>query len=136
MSHGTLSPYRAKIPGTWEVRGVWSGGGAAANCTVASGDWNAGITSVAYNAATGKYLITFKDFGQQIVGGSVEVVGDSGDIPMKAHLLRDTYSASAGTVEFELWTLATEAVAAALTDAPADHKLMVHVVFADNAPNS
>ena len=136
MGHGNLFEARSKIPASFEVRGVWSGGGAAANCSVASGDWNAGITSVAYNAATGKYLITFKDFGQQVVGGSVEVVGDSGDIPMKAHFLRDTFSASAGTMEIEVWTLATEAVAAALTDVPADHKLLVHVVFADNGPNA
>jgi hypothetical protein len=111
------------------VSGMWTGGGAAANCTLAAGDHSAGITSVAYNAATGKYLITVSEWGQQLLPGSQVVIHRAAaDAPLVANLIRTVTVATGGasaTVAFEVWDLATPS----LTDVATTAKVGIHLVF-------
>lgn len=136
MALGNAFPVRSSIPDTIRVLGVWTGGGAAANMTKATADWNRGIASVAYNAATGKYLITFTDVGQQIVAYNISCTSTTGVIPKNVALLRNTFSASAKTVEIEIRTPATEAVATALVDLLTTFKICIDVTFAKNGPSA
>lgn len=134
MSMGDAFPVRSTIPDTVKAQGVWTGGGAAANMTQAAADWNRGITSVAYNASTGKYLITFTDVGQQVVGGHIECISTTGVINKDVSIVRASLSTSAKTLEIEVWTRATDTAAAALVDLATTFKLMITVEFAKNGP--
>ena len=126
---GQAYPIRANIPGLRMVCGKWTGGGAAAAMAVASGDWNDGIASVAYNAATGKYLVTFQEVGQQIVHMDVKVHRPtSGDDPLPVNVLLTSFDHSEMTVQIE--------VGATLTDVDTDEKVTFFVVFANVKPNS
>lgn len=136
MALGNAFPVRSSIPDTFRVLGVWTGGGAAANMTKATGDWNRGIASVNYNAATGKYLITFADVGQQIVAYNISCTSTTGVIPKDVALLRATLSQSAKTVEIEIRTPATDVAAAALVDLVSTFKILIDVTFAKNAPDA
>lgn len=130
MSLGNSYPVRSTIPNTETIRGCWTGGGAATNCTKAAADWSRGIKSIAYNAATGKYLVTFYDNGQQIVGGQVECSGAAGAAKKQVHILRSTYSPSAKTVQLEVWT----GPAGALVDLLTTDVIMCEFVLATNKP--
>lgn len=136
MSLGNAFPVRSTIPDTVKVQGVWTGGGAAANMTKATADWNRGIASVAYNAATGKYKVTFVDCGQQLIGGHAECVSTTGVITKRVSIIRSSFSASAKTVEIEVWTPATELVASALVDLVDTFKVMLSFEFAKNGPDA
>lgn len=135
MPLGNASPVRSNIPKK-EVAGVWTGGGAAANCTKTSTDWSKGIQSVNYNAATGKYRITLTDFGQQLLPGShIEIHRAAAGAPRVANIVRGslTISVSSGvpiaTVDFEVWDLATPS----LVDLTATDLAAINLVFADQA---
>lgn len=130
MPIGNTSPYRSTIPGIDCVQGVWTGGGAAANCTRAAGDWNRGIASVNYNAATGKYLVTFIDVGTQIVWGRCEVMGAAGAAGKQVNVVRSTFNATAKTVQIEVWDTATPS----LVDLAATDKLCLKFEFSKNNP--
>lgn len=135
MALGNGSNIKTSLPGVRKVQGVWTGGGAAANCTKASGDLSQGISSVAYNAATGKYKITFTDVGQQIVGGSVEVMrAIATTTPMVANIGRATFSRSAKTVEFYVTQLS--AATNPLTDLLTTDKVCINIEFGSVGPNS
>lgn len=136
MSTGASYPVRHTIPDVVTVGGVWTGGGAAANMTKATGDWNQGIASVAYNAATGNYRITFVDVGQQIIFAAVTCVSTTGVICKDVEVLRSTFSTSAKTLDIEVWTRATDVAAAALVDLLSTFKLLIKVEFAKNGPNA
>lgn len=130
---GSCSPVISSL-NKFEVGGVWTGGGAAASCTQSSADWNRGIASVAYNAATGKYLVTFTDCGEQILPGSkVEVCRAAAAAPLLANIVRGSYDASAKTVEIEVWDVDSTA---ALTDLAATDKLLLSFHFSVNKPVS
>lgn len=101
------------------VMGVWTGGGAATNCTRTSTDMGQGITSVAYNAATGKYRITVIEWGQQLLPGThIEVHRAAGSAPRVVNVVRTiTVSGTTATIDFEVWDMATPSlVDLALTD--------------------
>jgi len=130
MPLGNLSPCRSTVPDTQTVRGVWTGGGAAANCTKAATDVSKGIASVNYNAATGKYLITFTDVGSAILDGEVNIMRPAGTAPLQANVVFGSLDRSAKTLQFEVWDTATPSLTAvALTD-----KLCITVVFSKNGP--
>jgi hypothetical protein len=130
-----MGPKRSTIPSVICVQGVWTGAGAAANCTHSpADDWSQGIASVNYNAATGKYKITLTQRGQQIVGGHVEVCGAAGATKKTVHIIRSTYSTSAQTVEIEVWTEGTEAVAPALVDLATTDKILICLELAAAKP--
>jgi hypothetical protein len=129
MSIGNASCVRSTIPGVHKVQGVWTGGGAATSCTHVATDWSRGIASLAYNAATGKYLLTFTDGGQQIVGHNIRVCGLTGVDPVTVNLLRGTYSTSAKTVQVEFSDLS-----GALIDLLATDKVLIDVDFTRAAP--
>ena len=129
MSIGNASAVRSTIPGVHKVQGVWTGGGAAANCTHAAADWSKGIASLNYNAATGKYKITFTDVGQQIVGHNIRVCGLTGVDQVTVNLLRGTFSSTAKTVEVEFSDLAGTLLDLLTTD-----KVLVDVDFVRMAP--
>lgn len=116
-----------------EVCGIWTGGGAATNCTHSSADHSAGITSVAYNAATGKYLITLTEFGQQLLPDSHVVIHRAAAAaPLVANLVRTITVATGGataTVAFEVWDLA-----GALTDLATTDKAAINLCFAKTKP--
>ncbi len=127
MSLGNAFPVRSTVPDIVRVQGLWTGGGAAANMAVTSGDWNKGIASVAYNSATGKYLVTFIDCGDQIVWADAKVFRPTtGDDPLPANILLATFSASAKTIQVEF--------GATLTDIDTDEKVGFVFEFAKNGP--
>lgn len=129
---GSCSPVVSSL-NKFEVGGVWTGAGAAASCTQVSTDWNRGIASVAYNAATGKYLVTFYDCGQQILPGTdVKVCRAAGAAPLLVNVVLSTYSATAKTVEIEVWDVDSTAV---LTDLAATDKLLLSFHFSVNKPS-
>ncbi len=126
---GQAYPVKANIPGLRFVVGKWTGGGAAADMTVASGDWNDGIASVAYNAATGKYLVTFEEVGQQIVHCDAKVHRPTtGDDPIVSNIQLDSFDRSAMTIEVEF--------GATLADIDTDEKVTFLFVFATVAPDT
>ena len=127
MSLGNAFPVRSTVPDLTVVTGLWTGGGAAADMSVTSGDWNKGIASVAYNAATGKYLITFVDVGADIVHCEAKVHRPtSGDDPIGSNILIGTFSRTAKTVEVEF--------GATLVDIDTDEKVSFFFLFAKNSP--
>lgn len=130
MSLGQAHLDKSTLPGLIHVQGVWTGGGAASAMTHTSTDWSRGIVSIAYNSATGKYLITFTDVGQQIVGDSCKVWTASGDKPWTAVVIRSSLSTTAKTVEVEIWDQDGDA----LSDLGTSQKLAVDITFAPAAP--
>ncbi len=124
---GQAYPIKASVPGLRFVFGKWTGGGAAADMAVASGDWNKGIASVAYNAATGKYLVTFVGVGQQLVYADAKIHRPTtGDDPLPVNFQFDSFSRTAMTIEME--------IGATLTDLDTDEKITFMFVFANVAP--
>jgi hypothetical protein len=85
------------------IAGTWLGGGAASNCTRQTGRH---ITSVNYNAAAGRYIITFASVGEVFLGCWLSVQGAAG--AATSFIARPTvYSASAGTLTIDVTDLAT-----------------------------
>jgi hypothetical protein len=111
---------------------VWTGGGAAADCTNASGDLSKGIASLKYHAATGIYTLTFTDVGQQIVGDNIKVCGLTTVRPVLAKIIRGSFSRSAKTVDVEFYTCDT----GALIDLLTTDKVMISVDMATVGPDS
>ncbi len=116
---------RRSIPGTKAVGGVWTGGGAASNCAVATGDWNRGITSFVYTAATGCYTITFSDCGHQIVDWHISTGQQTGVNPLAFIIRNGSFSASTKSVIVEV----SAADSGTLTDLLTTDKLYVNFVF-------
>ncbi len=85
------------------LRGRWAGGGASADCTRVSGR---GISSVAYNAAVGRYTITFKHVGEVFLGAILSVQGAAG--AATTFVARPTvYTASTKTLTIDVTDCAT-----------------------------
>lgn len=135
MPGGSISPMRSNLD-EFQVKGTWTGGGAAANCSRAAADWSRGIASVNYNAATGKYIITLVEgaAGEQLLPGSNIVVHRAAAaIPLLVNLIRGAFDADAGTVTFEVWAPSTEAVASALTDLALTDTISITLCMAPQA---
>lgn len=126
---GNASEVRSTLPGVHKVQGVWTGGGAAADCSHAAADWSRGVASIAYNGATGKYLITFTDVGQQIVGHNIRVCGLTTVATVTANLLRGSFDSAAKTVQVEFYDLGGSLIDLLTTD-----KVLVDVEFVRAAP--
>lgn len=120
------------IPSTVSVGGVWTGGGAATDCTHAAADWSRGIVSVKYNGATGKYQITFLDVpGSQVVGFSADIARATGTTnALIAKMVAGSYSTSTKTLNFEVCDLSTPVA----TDLTTGDKIMFHITFAKSPP--
>lgn len=123
---GNAFPVRSKVPDVVRVQGTWTGGGSAADCTVTDGDWNRGIASFVYNSATGKYKITFQEWGQQIMDYSLKVEGTTGVDPVHGQVVAGTFDNTLGTVEVEF--------GATLIDLLTTNKIHLTFEFAKNAP--
>jgi hypothetical protein len=135
MPLGSSHLVRSSLPKV-EVSGVWTGGGAAANCTKSSSDHSRGITSVNYDGATGKYTITLSDWGQQLLPGSkVSICRDAAAAPLLVNLVRGSFAVAAdgasASVDFEVWDV--DGVSA-LTDLAVTDKALIDLVFAAAAP--
>ena len=130
MSLGNAFPVRSSVPDTIRVQGVWTGGGAAADCTHAAADFSRGISSIAYTAATGCYTITFTDVGQQIVGWKITTGQQTGVNPLAFCLRNGTFSATTKSVIFEV----SASDSGTLTDLLTTDKLYVEFEFATSPP--
>ncbi len=127
MSLGNAFPVRSTVPDLTIVAGLWTGGGAAADMEVSDGDWNRGIASVAYNSATGKYLVTFVDTGPCLVHADAKVHRPtSGDDPIGSNIDIVSFDPVAKTVEVEF--------GATLVDIDTDEKVSFFFLFAKNGP--
>lgn len=77
FASSNFSPPNMSPRGVRAIIGVFAGGGAAANCTKVSGT-SGEITSLAYNAATGKYKFTFEGVAGKYLGATFEVMSATG----------------------------------------------------------
>ncbi len=130
MSIGNATVVRSTLPGVHRVQGVWTGGGAGANCTLATGDWSRGIASVNYTSATGCYTITFTDVGQQIIGWNIKSGQETGVNPLCFIVRNGTFSASTKTVIIEV----SASDSGTLTDLLTTDKLYISFEFVNFAP--
>lgn len=128
MALGNAYEARCTVPDATEVTGVWTGGGAAADCTHTSTDWSKGIASIAYAGATGKYTITFTDVGQQLIGWTATVLRATTEDPMFFLPIAGTLSTSAKTLSVEC------NVGGTLTDALTTDKILINAKFAKQKP--
>ncbi len=130
MSIGNASPERSVIPDTVHVRGVWTGGGAATDCSHVATDWSRGIASIAYTSATGCYTITFTDVGQQVIGFHIGSGQQTGVNPLAFAYRNGTFSAVTKTLIFEV----SASDSGTLTDLLTTDKLFIDIVFSKQAP--
>ena len=131
MGVPNLYPSRGTtLPGTFKAQGVWTGGGAATNCTKAAADWNRGIASVNYTAATGIYTITFLDVGQQIVGHKIGFGQQTGVNPLAYCVRNGSFSATTKSVIVEF----SASDSGTLTDLLTTDKLYIEFEFATSPP--
>jgi hypothetical protein len=130
MPMGNAFPARNADGDLVTVHGQFTGGGAAANCTKTSGAINTGISSVNYNAATGKYLVTFQDVGQQLVEFRACVGRADAAVPLFVIPIHGSLSLTSKTLPINVRT------EAALTDLATTDKLFITAVWARKGPNS
>lgn len=130
MAAGQRYPKRTVVPASWSATGVFTGGGAAANCTKTTGAIQGGIASVNYNAATGKYRITFHDVGQQVLRVLATVGRADAAVPLFVIPIHSSFSRANKTLDINVRT------EAALTDLAATDQLQLEVTFTDIGPNT
>lgn len=124
---------KSTVPGVRTVKGKWVGGGAAANCTKASTDVSKGIVSVNYNAATGKYRITFTDApGFQVCGGNIVIHRAAAGTPVLAVITDASYSIANKTLDFQCFQITAGAYAA--VDLLTSDKVIIDLDFATIQP--
>lgn len=130
---GMLSPLRSNLD-VFQVRGVWTGAGAA-DLTHSSSDWSKGIASVD-QTATGKYTITLNDWGQQLVGSSINIRHTTAATKQRAGVTKNGFSVSAGvaTVTFEVFTDDGVSGIPALADVVSGDKVEIVLEFVGRAP--
>ena len=124
MALGNAYPKRVLEPNLRTVSGVFTGA-AAANMVKVTGK---GITSLAYNAATGKFLLNFTDVGVEIRGWRIHVGANTGVAPPVGSLVLGSFSASAKTCQVEFWDMA----APSLSNPQSTMKVYVEVDFSDS----
>ena len=127
MSKTGKFPVRARLPKVYGVMGRWAGGGAASNMTKVTGR---GISSVAYNSATGAYLITFEETHPQLVAISI-TCGTALTTTVQNVCNYDPaqYSATAGTLPIFITDVATPTAQDLLTT----EEISIVAWFADTA---
>ncbi len=127
MSKTKKDLVRCRFPKTYGVMGRWLGGGAASNMTKVTGR---GISSVAYNSATGAYLITFEETHPQLLAISI-TCGSAGSTSAQKVCNYDpaTYSATAGTLPIFITDVATPTAQDLLTT----EEISIVAWFADTA---
>lgn len=130
MAGGNLYPVRANAPSMYTAHGVYTGGGAAANCTKTTGAVQGGVASVNYNAATGKYRITFVDVGQQILQFRATVGRADAAVPLFVIPIHSSFNRGNKTLDINVRT------EAALTDLAATDQIQIEVDFTNIGPNS
>lgn len=120
-------PVKSRSSGVNIVAARFAGGGAASNCTKTAGR---GISSVAYNSATGAYLITFEDTHPALLA-VVITIGSAGSTTLQkvANHNNASYSAAAGTLPFFVTDVATPTAKDLLTTEEAT----IVAVFAETA---
>lgn len=122
-------PVKGSSNKTVRVTGRFAGGGAAANCTKVTGCAR-GFTSVAYNAATGKYLVTLDAVGGKFLGGTILVTNAAGTVAAQkvcAPYGTAPYTAATRTLAVFVTDIATPTAADVLTT----EELWLDLVFAD-----
>lgn len=108
------------------ISGIATGGGAAADMTITAGC--RGITSIAYNAATGAYLITFAEVGANFLGAWFSVLSATGTTTAYvAHPV--VYSAANKTLSIYVSDIATPTA----HDLSTSEQLMIRVEWADSS---
>lgn len=127
---GNRFPVRANAPSLWTAHGVFTGAGAAANCTKTTGAVQGGIASVNYNAATGKYRITFVNVGQQILQFRGTVGRADAAVPLFVIPIHSSFNRANKTLDINVRT------EAALTDLAATDQIQIEVDFTDLGPNT
>jgi hypothetical protein len=109
-----FSPMLMAPKGVKAITAVFTGGGAATDCTKVSGT-SEGVTSLAYNAATGKYLFTFDGVAGKYLGALFSVMSATG-----ASAALTMRPAGAPAYDHGDKTLAVEVTSLAATPALAD----------------
>ena len=132
MSLGNAFPVRSSVPDIVKVQGVWTGGGAAADCSHVATDWNRGIVSIVYTAATGIYTITFRDVGKAIVGWNISTGQQTGVNPLAFIIQNGSFSTATKSVIIEV----SASDSGTLTDLLTTDKLYVNFEFAKNGPDA
>ena len=109
MTTGNAYPQQHSVPNVYEVTSLFACAGTTLNMTKVYGN---GIASVV-RTADGKFTVTFTPgfFGAALLHAEVEVHTVAAAAPLKAKVNWATYSASAGTVDIEVWDLATPSLA-------------------------
>lgn len=125
---GNGFPLKSSVPGLFKIAGVWTGGGAATDCSKSATDWSRGIDTVKYNAATGKYKVTFLECGQQLVNHICRIDGATGVTPVISVVVAGSFDPVAKTLSLETYA------GAALIDLLVTNKLHLGFIFAKNAP--
>lgn len=114
------------------VSGVWKGGGAATDMTkgVVGTDpgTSKGITSVKYNAATGKYRITFDNVGKVLLGLHVQVFTAAATAAGVRVANVNAYSSSNKTADFIVCDTATPTA----TDLSTSDYVLITGVWSDS----
>ncbi len=100
MPTGNAFPVRSMVPNTVIAQGRWSGGGAAADCTLASVNWSEGILSIVY-VSTGIYTVTFTEVGHQLIDYSLNVENLTGVNPVVGKVVAGSFSRTDKTVSIE-----------------------------------
>lgn len=127
MSKTGKFPVKARASGLVIVAGRWTGGGGATDCTKAAGR---GISSVAYDGATGKYLVTFEDTFGELLAFTVTCGNDR---TTAAHNTASydiaNWSESAGTMP--IWI--TDTATPTAQDLATTEEISIVAVFAEGA---
>ncbi len=129
---GNAFPVRSSVPNTFEVIGVWTGGGAAADCSHVATEWNRGIASIVYTSATGCYTITFNDCGAALIGLLITFGQQTGVNPLAYTIRNGTFSSATKSVIVEF----SASDSGTLTDLLTTDKLYIVARFAKNLPDA
>ena len=121
----TTWPARAAVNNLVTVAGRWAGGGSASNMTKVSGT---GISSVAYNSATGAYIITFNNVGGTFLGAWFGL-GTAGSTSAQTVANWIAYSATAKTLTIFITDVATPTA----KDLATTETLNIMALWADTA---
>ncbi len=122
----TKYPVRGRSTKMVIVAARFTGGGAATDCTKAAGR---GIASVAYNSATGKYLVTFEDLFGTLLAFHVTCGNASGTTTHNtASYDIANYSSTAGTMPICISDVASPTLQDLLTT----EEISITAIFADS----
>jgi hypothetical protein len=129
---GNASEVKSNLPSVQQVRGVWTGAGAA-DLSHTSTDWSKGISSVD-QTATGKYTIYLTEWGQQLVGSYINIRHTTAATKQRAGVTKAGFNSSAGTVTFEVFTDDAVSGVPTLADVVSGDKVEIVLEFVRSAP--